>query len=77
LEKTNFEKYFIIYTNAIEEVIFFILLHKDDQNEEKPIYYMSHILYDDEVKYKFIEKNTYALVKAIEKFRHFILGKHT
>jgi hypothetical protein len=28
-------------------------------------------------KYCFVEKNYFTLVKAIEKFRHFILGKHT
>jgi hypothetical protein len=38
---------------------------------------MSQSLYDDELKYTLIEKHTYALVKAIEKFHHFILGKHT
>ena len=32
---------------------------------------------DDEFKYSFIEKHAFTLVKAIEKFLHFILGKHT
>jgi hypothetical protein len=38
---------------------------------------MSQSLSDDEFKYSLIEKHTFSLVKAIEKFRHFILGKHT
>jgi hypothetical protein len=36
LAKPDFEKYFIIYTNATKEAIFAILLHNDDQNNEKP-----------------------------------------
>jgi hypothetical protein len=67
----------LAYTNATEEVISAILLQKDDQNNDQPIAYMSQSLSDDEFKYTLIEKHTYALVKAIEKFHHYILGKHT
>jgi hypothetical protein len=49
----------------------------DDQNQENPIAYMSQNLSDDEVKYTLIETHTFSLVKAIGKFRHFILGKKT
>ena len=38
---------------------------------------MIQSLSDDEVKYSYIEKHAFTLVKAIEKFRYFILGKHT
>jgi hypothetical protein len=38
---------------------------------------MSQRLSDDELKYSYIEKHAFALVKVVEKFRHFILGKHT
>jgi hypothetical protein len=37
---------------------------------------MSQSLFDVEMKYTLIEKHVYALVKAIEKLYHFILGKH-
>jgi hypothetical protein len=77
LVKLNFEKDFIIYTNAPEEAIFAILLQCDDQNNEKNVAYMSQSLSDDEIKYSYIEKHDFSLVKAIEKFHHFILGKHT
>jgi hypothetical protein len=77
LAKPDFNKDFIIYTNATEEAIFAILLQVDDQNQENPIAYMSQSLSDDEVKYTLIEKHTFSLVKAIGKFRHFILGKQT
>jgi hypothetical protein len=77
LAKLDFEKDFIIYTNATEEAVSAILLQCDDQNNEKPVAYMSQILSDDEFKYSYIKKHAFALVKAVEKFRHFILGKHT
>jgi hypothetical protein len=38
---------------------------------------MSQSLSYDEFKYTLIVKHTFSLVKAIEKFQHFILGKHT
>jgi hypothetical protein len=49
----------------------------NDQNNEKHVAYMSKILSNDEIKYSYIEKHVFSLVKAIEKFHHFILGKHT
>jgi hypothetical protein len=76
LAKPDFEKEFIIYTNSTEEAISAILLQNDDQNNKKPIAYMSKSLSDDEIKYYYIEKHAYTLVKTIEKFCHFIWGKH-
>jgi hypothetical protein len=76
LVKPYFEKEFIIYTNATEETIFAILIQCDDQVNEKPVAYMSQILLDDEFKYSYIEKHAFTLVKAVEIFCHFILGKH-
>jgi hypothetical protein len=38
---------------------------------------MSQILLDDEFKYSYIKKHVFSLVKAMDKFRHFIIGKHT
>jgi hypothetical protein len=60
-----------------EEAISVILVQCDDQNNEKPVAYMSQSLSDDEFKYSYIEKHAFTLVKVVEKFRHFILGKHT
>jgi hypothetical protein len=68
LEKLDFEKYFIIYTNATEEAIPTILLQKDDHNNEQLIAYMSQSLSEDEFKYTLIEKHTFSLVKASENF---------
>ena len=76
LAKPDFEKYFIIYTNAIEEAVYVILLQCDDQNNEKHVAYMSHSLSDDEIKYSYIDKHDFSLIKAIENVFHFNLGKH-
>ena len=38
---------------------------------------MSQSLSDDEFKYSYIEKHAFSIVKVVEKFHHFILGKHT
>jgi hypothetical protein len=51
-------------------------MQNDDQGNEKPVAYMSQSLFDDEFKYSFIQKHAFALVKVVEKFRQFILGKH-
>jgi hypothetical protein len=77
LAKSDFEKKIIIYTNATEEAVYVIFLQCDDQNNEKHVAYMSQSLLDDEFKYSYIEKHAFVLVKAIEKFHHFIIGKHT
>jgi hypothetical protein len=65
LAKMDFEKEFTIYTNAIEESISVVLMQNDDQGNEKPVAYMSQSLSDDEIKYSFIEKHTFALVKFV------------
>jgi hypothetical protein len=65
LAKPDFEKDFIIYTNATDESISTILLQSDDQNNEKLVTYMSQSLLDDEIKYSYIEKHDFSLVKSI------------
>jgi hypothetical protein len=77
LAKPYFEKAFMIYTNATEEVVYVILMQCDDQDNEKPVAYMSQIFSDDGFKYYFIEKHAFSVVKVVENFCHFILGKHT
>jgi hypothetical protein len=77
LAKPDFEKELTIYTIATEEAVSIVLVQNDDQGNEKPVAYMSQSLSDDEFKYSFIEKHVFTLVKVVEKFLHFILGKHT
>jgi hypothetical protein len=77
LAKPDFEKEFMIYINSTKEAVFAILVQCDDQGNEKPVASMSQSFSNDKFKYSFIEKHDFTLVKAIEKFLRFILGKHT
>jgi hypothetical protein len=77
LAKPYFEKEFTMYINATKEAVSVVLMQNDDQVNEKLVAYMIQSLSDDEFKYSFIEKHVFALVKVVEKFRHFMLGKHT
>eukprot|EP00253_Pinus_taeda_P004921 PITA_04921 len=49
---------------------------KDDQGCEKPIAFFSKALRDAPLKYQIMEKQAYALVKAIKDFRVYILYSH-
>jgi hypothetical protein len=77
LVKPYFEKEFTIYINSIEEAVSVVLVQNDDQGNKKSVAYMIQSLSDDEFKYSFIEKHAFSLVKVVEKFLHYILGKHT
>jgi hypothetical protein len=61
--KLDFGKDFIIYTNAIKEAIYAILLQCDEQKNEKPIAYMSQSLSDNEIKYSYIEKHAFFFLR--------------
>eukprot|EP00253_Pinus_taeda_P023414 PITA_23414 len=53
-----------------------VLLQKDDQGNEKPIAFFSRALRDAPLKYQIMEKQAYALMKAIKDFRVYILYSH-
>lgn len=44
-------------------------LVREESKEQKPIYFVSHVLRDAETRYSQIEKAAYALVKAARKLR--------
>ena len=77
LETPNILKVFIIYTNATEQAISVILLQNIKDDIEQPINFMSQSFSDMAMKYSYMEKHAYSLMKSIEKFWHLILGKHT
>eukprot|EP00253_Pinus_taeda_P031515 PITA_31515 len=76
LTSPNFDKDFIIFSFASEHTIVVVLLQKDDQGCQKPIAFFSKSLRDAPLKYQIIEKQAYALVKAIKDFRVYILYSH-
>eukprot|EP00253_Pinus_taeda_P031465 PITA_31465 len=76
LTSPQFDKDFIIFSFASEHTIADVLLQKDDQGNEKPIAFFSRALRDAPLKYQIMEKQAYALVKAIKDFRIYILYSH-
>eukprot|EP00253_Pinus_taeda_P019966 PITA_19966 len=76
LTSPRFDRDFIIFSFASEHTIADVLLQKDDSGCEKPIAFFSKALRDAPLKYQIMEKQSYALVKAIKDFRVYILYSH-
>jgi len=76
LTSPKFDRDFMIFSFASEHTIAVVLLQKDDQACEKPIAFLSKALRDAPLKYQIMEKQAYALVKAIKDFRVYILYSH-
>ena len=76
LTSPQFDKDFIIFSFASDHTMAAVLLQKDDQGNEKPIAFFSRALRDAPLKYQIMEKQAYALVKAIKDFRVYILYSH-
>eukprot|EP00253_Pinus_taeda_P013363 PITA_13363 len=76
LTNPQFDKEFIIFSFASQHTIAVVLLQKDDQGNERPIAFFSRALRDVPLKYQIMEKQAYALVKAIKYFRIYILYSH-
>ena len=51
-------------------------MQKGQQGIEQPISFFSRTLANSELKYNILEKQAYALVKAIKDFRIYILHSH-
>jgi hypothetical protein len=73
----NFKKDFILFSFALEHTIAGVLLQKDDQDFEMRIAYYNKTLRDAPLKYDIMEKQAYALVKALKEFKVYILHSHT
>ena len=71
-----FTKDFLVFSYASEHTIAAVLLQKNDENMEQPIAFFSKMLRDGELKYDIMEKQAYALVKALKDFRVYILRSH-
>ena len=76
LTSPKFDRDFILFLFASEHTIAVVLLQKDDQGCEKPISFFSKALRDAPLNYKIMEKQAFALVKAIKDFRVYILYSH-
>ena len=73
LVRPDFSKDFITFYFASKDSIEAVLLQKNAKGLEKPISFFSKVLRDSELKYGCLEKQAYALVKALNFFRIYLL----
>ena len=66
-------KYFHIFSFESKHTVAGVLLQKNDENLEQPIAFYSKILRDATLKYDIMDKQSYALIRALNEFRLYIL----
>jgi hypothetical protein len=69
-------KDFHIFSFASEHMVAGVLLQKNSENLEHPIAFYSNILRDATLKYDIMDKQAYALVRALKEFKVYILHLH-
>jgi hypothetical protein len=67
---------FILFTFASGHTIVGVLLQKNENKIERPISCYNRTLRDSPLKYDIMEKQAYALVKALKEFRIYIFHSH-
>ena len=67
----------MIFSFASEHTIAGVLLHKNEHNLEHPISSYNKFLKYSTLKYETMEKQAYALVKALKEFRVYIRHSHS
>lgn len=73
LTSPNYKKPFYLYSFASKHSMAGTLTPRDEENQERLIVFMSSPLKDAALKYSILDKQAYALVKVVKKFRHYIL----
>lgn len=77
LASPNFDKEFLLYTFAFDVSYATILTQKNDDGNEVPISYISSNLQGAELNYPDMEKQGFAVFKAIKNFRPYLLKVRT
>ena len=72
LSMPDFEKQFIIRTDASHSGIGGVLLQKDSNNKEKPIHFVSRTLKPEELNYGITDLEGTGAVYCVEKFKSYI-----
>jgi ribonuclease HI len=73
LASPDYLKEFFIFSFASEHTLAVVLLQKNEEGFEQPIAFFSKSLRDAELKYNIMEKQAYAMVKALKAFRTYVL----
>jgi hypothetical protein len=65
----DYSKDFLIFSFSSFDIVAVVLLQKNTEGLEQPISFFSRALRDAKIKYDIMEKQAYALVKALKDFR--------
>jgi hypothetical protein len=68
----NYSKDYMIFSIASFDIVATVLLQMNEKGFEKPIAFFSRALRDAEMKYDIMEKQAYALVKALKSSRVYV-----
>ena len=69
------EKPFLIYVRAMDHSLGALLAQNNYQGHEQVIYYLSRTMIGAEHRYNPIKKECLALVFAVQKIRHYLVGQ--
>ena len=73
LASPDYLKDFLIFSFSSEHTIIAVLLQKNEEGFEQSIAFFSKSLRDVELRYDILEKQAYAMVKALQDFRTHVL----
>jgi hypothetical protein len=73
LASPDYTKEFLIFSFVSEHIVVAILLQKNKEGFEQPISFFNKSLRDAELRYDILEKQAYAMVKALKDFRTYVL----
>lgn len=69
----DFNKYFLLYTFSSDTSLFIMLTQKDELNNERPISFMTVSMQGLEPNHPSVDKQSYAVYKAVKHFRPYLL----
>lgn len=72
----NFEKEFVLSTDASKYAVGAVLCQYDDDKFLHPVAYASRKLKDPEIRYSTVEKELLGVVFGVSYFKQYLLGKH-
>ena len=75
LRLPSLSDYFILETDASDGGIGCCLKAVSENDEEFIVSYYSSKLNPTEFRWNIVEKETYAIIKGVEKYRHYLIGK--
>eukprot|EP00833_Pecoramyces_ruminatium_P015176 jgi/Orpsp1_1/1189208/evm.model.d7180000070286.1 len=70
----DFEKPFVIRTDASRSGIGGVIMQKDEDDVEKPVHFISRVLKKSELNYSVTDLEGTAALYCVKKFKHYILG---